>query len=231
MNPRLGCTSTTCFRSSNKLQSFSDRQPYKIPDFFRFSCDPFRKTSDAKRVFSVTKRRHCHFSATVATGLNSFQYERKIFSGHVHGSILLLLLMSTVVDTLVFVVFAPSSMEVIMNWKKELGRQILQARERLGLSQDQLAAATKLSRQTINLCENGRRGPSVPAFVRLASALRTQLHVSGHNVRVERGRRERAPEQFCLPFGITRIYSGAVLKVHPTKARLTIEASVKRIVF
>ena len=118
-----------------------------------------------------------------------------------------------------------------MDWKKELGKQILQARERLGLSQDQLAAATKLSRQTINLCENGRRGPSVPAFVRLASALRTRLHVSGHNVRVEKGQRGRTAEQFCLPFGTTRIYTGAVLKMRPTKARLTIEASVKRVVF
>lgn len=118
-----------------------------------------------------------------------------------------------------------------MNWKKELGKQILQARERLGVSQDQLASATRLSRQTINLCENGRRGPSVPAFVRLASALRTPLHVAGHKVRVEKGRRERSPEQFCLPFGTTRIYPGAVLKMHPTKARLTIEASVKRVVF
>jgi DNA-binding XRE family transcriptional regulator len=118
-----------------------------------------------------------------------------------------------------------------VNWKKQVGKQILQARERLGLSQDQLAAATKLSRQTINLCENGRRGPSVPAFVRLAFALRTPLHVSGHNVRVEKGRRQRAPEQFCLPFGTTRIYPGAVLKMRPARARLTIEASVKRVVF
>jgi DNA-binding XRE family transcriptional regulator len=119
----------------------------------------------------------------------------------------------------------------IVDWKKDLGKQILQARGRLGLSQDELAAATKLSRQTINLCENGRRGPSVPAFVRLAFALRTSLDVSGHKVRVERGRRKPVPEQFCLPFGITRIYSGAVVKMCPTKARLTIEASVKRVVF
>lgn len=161
----------------------------------------------------------------MTTALNSFQYEGKILSVHVHGSIVSIHLLSIVVDIILF----PGN--ETMDWKRQLGKQILQARERLGLSQDQLAAATKLSRQTINLCENGRRGPSVPAFVRLAFALRTSLHISGHNVRVERGRRERLPEQFCLPFGPTRIYSGAVLKMHPTKARLTIEASVKRVAF
>jgi DNA-binding XRE family transcriptional regulator len=119
-----------------------------------------------------------------------------------------------------------------MNWKKNLGDQIKEARERIGLSQDQLAAATKLSRQTINLCENGRRGPSLPAFARLAFTLRATLYISGYQVRVHRrGKSKHVPQQFCLPFGRSHKYAGAILKIRPTKARLTIEASVKKVSF
>jgi DNA-binding XRE family transcriptional regulator len=118
-----------------------------------------------------------------------------------------------------------------VNWKKNLGKQIKEARERLGLSQDQLAMATKLSRQTINLCENGRRGTSLPAFARLAFELKTVFNISGYRIRVQRGETKQIPQQFCLPFGKTRTYESTTLKIHPTKARLTIEASVKRVVF
>ena len=118
-----------------------------------------------------------------------------------------------------------------MNWKTELGEQIKAAREDAGLSQDELAAASEVSRQTIILWETGKRGPSIPTFARVAFALKRPFMVSGYYISIQRGRRRRIPQQFCLPFGKSRLYPGATLRIHPTKARLIVEASVRRVVF
>jgi len=117
-----------------------------------------------------------------------------------------------------------------VNWKQELGRQIREARLGMGLSQDQLGKAARVSRQTINKYENGRGAPTVRMFARLASALTRKFRVEGYviDVRSRKGWKQ-PPHQLCLPLGQTRTYKGATLKIRPSSVRLQIEASVKRV--
>jgi len=53
------------------------------------------------------------------------------------------------------------------------GAKLRATRERVGLSREQLALASGLTASTITVYENGYRGPSRPALIRLAAALGT----------------------------------------------------------
>lgn len=54
---------------------------------------------------------------------------------------------------------------------KRLGRNLLMARRRAGLSQEELGALACLHRTEIGFIEGGRRLPRVDTLVKLASAL------------------------------------------------------------
>lgn len=52
-----------------------------------------------------------------------------------------------------------------------LADELRKAREAAGLTQEQLAAKARLSREYINYLERGKREPTLPMFVRVCDAL------------------------------------------------------------
>jgi transcriptional regulator with XRE-family HTH domain len=67
-----------------------------------------------------------------------------------------------------------------------LGRAIREARQRLGLSQETVAAKARIGRSYLSLLENDAKSPTVKVFLRVCAA----MGVSGAEVLrdVERGR-------------------------------------------
>jgi transcriptional regulator with XRE-family HTH domain len=58
---------------------------------------------------------------------------------------------------------------------KELGKRIVVARQKKGLSQEQLANACDIDRSHIGFIEQSRRRPTVSTLVKITNALDTTL--------------------------------------------------------
>ena len=63
-----------------------------------------------------------------------------------------------------------------MDLPQILGRNVREARKRLGMSQEQLALEADMKRSYVSDMERGTRNPSVKAIERLAVALNVHPH-------------------------------------------------------
>lgn len=61
--------------------------------------------------------------------------------------------------------------------KRLIGKQIQKAREKSGLSQEQLAERIGLSSSAISMIERGARAPSLESFVKILNALEASADV------------------------------------------------------
>lgn len=114
------------------------------------------------------------------------------------------------------------------SWRQALGSQIKEAREKAGLSQEQLGKAIGKSRQIIGRYEAGHDAPSVDVFGSIALQLTMkEVHVNGFRFFVKHEADSPSgdlAEQLKLEFNKEHVYSGATLKITPTEVSVTITA-------
>ena len=105
-------------------------------------------------------------------------------------------------------------------WMAELGDQMREAREKKGLSQDELAEKVGKHRTSINTYENGKGNPEFQVVAEIAAALGTEFNVLGCTISPKDViRRLPLAEQLCLEFD----------RDHTYLAKLTIRASSKSV--
>ena len=66
-----------------------------------------------------------------------------------------------------------------MNWQRELGEQIREARKAAGISQERLAQTLSVTREQLSNYENGKSAPPVNVVTEIISALRVEFVVGG----------------------------------------------------
>jgi transcriptional regulator with XRE-family HTH domain len=64
-----------------------------------------------------------------------------------------------------------------MDLPQILGRNVRDARQRLGISQEELAFRAEMKRSYVSDLERGTRNPSVKAIARLAGALEVEAYL------------------------------------------------------
>lgn len=86
---------------------------------------------------------------------------------------------------------------VVTKQRERLGSEIESARLAFpgGMTQDQLAAATGLSRNSIGHYERGKRAPSYDDLRKIANALRADHFDLDDNMRIEFGPNGKPPQQ------------------------------------
>ena len=113
-----------------------------------------------------------------------------------------------------------------MTWREALGKQIRQARETAGLSQQQLGAAVEKSRTMVGRYEAGTDAPSLDVLSRIALKLgMTHIEVNGYRILVTHGvapPAAQATQQLKFDFGKEYTYSGATLRLRPNELTITI---------
>jgi transcriptional regulator with XRE-family HTH domain len=112
-----------------------------------------------------------------------------------------------------------------MAWRQDLGKQIREARDRLGLTQGDLVKGLSIKRAELSNYENGKvRAPSLYAIVELAKALATPLRIDGYVVTPDQRLPEKARilKQLCIEFDKEHSLEGTTLKIRPTKAGIII---------
>jgi transcriptional regulator with XRE-family HTH domain len=115
-----------------------------------------------------------------------------------------------------------------MSWKHELGRQIKQGRESLGLTQAGLASQLDLSRQMIGRYETGQDAPAIDVLVEIARMLEIEFQVKGILVKFEQGGRRPRPlrKQLKLEFEKTRKFDRARIEITPSEDKILIKAEI-----
>jgi len=118
------------------------------------------------------------------------------------------------------------------SWRQALGLRIRQAREEANLTQEALGTAAGVTRNMIGKYEAGAAVPSVDKLGRIASQLGSiEVRVNGHKFVVApqpEPATADSKEQFKLDFDRETVYTGATLKITPTKLTLTITAFAPR---
>jgi len=118
-----------------------------------------------------------------------------------------------------------------MDWLRDLGAQIRNAREVAELTQAQLAKSLSVSRAQLSNYENGKSPPNVNVVTEIAKALETEFVVGGYRISrddlIQRPA-EAAGEQLCFEFGREHRFSVASVKIMPSKDSILIETVVSR---
>jgi transcriptional regulator with XRE-family HTH domain len=114
-----------------------------------------------------------------------------------------------------------------IGWREKLGEQIRQAREDANITQDELAKALGVTRQTIIKYE--KKGLAlVDVFAQMAVELEMSFRIKDLIVTVERTspRLRTVPKQLRLDFEKSQIFSGAVISITPKEGQILIKAKV-----
>jgi len=107
-------------------------------------------------------------------------------------------------------------------WMTDLGDQIRDAREKLNLSQDELAEKVDMSRGSINSYENGKGNPEFQVIAKIAAALGRPFTVLGCTIGPEDVLRLPPPaEQLCLDFDRDHIFLAQVT-IRPSKKSVVV---------
>jgi len=117
---------------------------------------------------------------------------------------------------------------VVNDWKKRLGEEIAKARRRRQpeqLTQEELADAAGLSRNSIGHYERGERAPDIDDLRKIAIALSTEHFDLDDNLRIEfsangKRRLEPLPQQLTLNFDEG---GGVSIRIQPTDHGLVIK--------
>ncbi len=111
-------------------------------------------------------------------------------------------------------------------WKEALGSQIRAAREKKGLTQEELGVAVGTSRQMIGRYEAGE-APSIDMLGKIAMRVAMpEINVNGYRfqVKLRTEKEPEIPQQFMLDFDKEYVYPGATIKITPTKVSINITA-------
>jgi|HubBroStandDraft_6_1064221.scaffolds.fasta_scaffold2355152_1 transcriptional regulator with XRE-family HTH domain len=118
-----------------------------------------------------------------------------------------------------------------MEWLRQLGTQIRQAREGAGLTQQQLAENLSVSREQLSNYENGKSVPPVNVVTEIADVVHEEFTVRGYKI-TRSGTPKRSkpclePHQLCLGFDKEHKFSEATLKIKPSGKSVIITATVR----
>lgn len=114
---------------------------------------------------------------------------------------------------------------------KELGRQLYVQRERVGISQGELAKRIRKSRYTVNKYESGEAVPTVETLARICDILgATSFVVDGQRFEIERDNAAKkprsVPKQLRLRLGIICAADQATILVPSTRKRNRLDVEV-----
>jgi transcriptional regulator with XRE-family HTH domain len=114
-----------------------------------------------------------------------------------------------------------------LDWKADLGDQLREARQKLNISQEELAEKVDKSRGSINLYENGKGNPEFRVVAELAAALGKSFTVLGCTIGPEDVLRLPEPaEQLCLEFDRDHTFLAKVT-IRPSKKSVLITAEAQ----
>ena len=114
-----------------------------------------------------------------------------------------------------------------MSWKQSLGEDIEKARRIAGKTQDEVAHASGLARNTIGHYERGERAPDFDILKKIASAVSRKHFDVGEEIRILFTDNEKqAPldpveRQLTLSFDAN---GGVTVRIQPQKASVTVKA-------
>jgi transcriptional regulator with XRE-family HTH domain len=116
-----------------------------------------------------------------------------------------------------------------MTWKKVVGEQIREARERAQLTQESLGNAVGKTRQMIIQYEAGSATLSPDTLGKIAVELgMTEVNVNGYRFSIEHRAEQESIEpsqQLTLDFNKEHVFPGGVIKITATKMTITITAT------
>jgi len=115
-----------------------------------------------------------------------------------------------------------------MKWQLELARQIKNARESAGLTQEQLAGRLDICRQMISRYEAGKDAPAIEVLAAMARTLDTVFRIQGVQIIVEGTSRSlrSMPKQLRLDFEKSQRFKGAVISITPSEGQILITAKI-----
>jgi transcriptional regulator with XRE-family HTH domain len=118
-----------------------------------------------------------------------------------------------------------------MNWQRELGEQIREARKAAGISQERLAQTLSVTREQLSNYENGKSAPPVNVVTEIISALRVEFVVGGCRISLD-GLKQRSaqpiPQQLCFAYDTEHRFSPATVTIKPTEHSIHISAVIPR---
>jgi transcriptional regulator with XRE-family HTH domain len=118
-----------------------------------------------------------------------------------------------------------------VTWQKEFGRQIRAARLAVGISQEQLAAKTSVSRAQLSNYENGKCDVPTQVAAEIAKALEIVFVVRGcrigHDL-VIRPPSAIEAHQLSLTFDSEHSFPEAGVSIKPTRDSIVITTTIAR---
>jgi len=118
-----------------------------------------------------------------------------------------------------------------MPWKVDLGRLIAEARQELGLTQEDLAVAAKITPRTLINYETGRRAPNVDTLRRIAQSVgKTEFALDGYRIVIQltpEPEKPKAAEQLRLEYDKEHVFHGATLKIRPGHTVIVISTEAR----
>jgi len=107
------------------------------------------------------------------------------------------------------------------SWKTELGEQIKAARDRRGISQEELADRVRTVRGSITAYENGKGNPQFKVIVEIAAELKADFSVLGCRIAAAELLEPKPERQLELKFDQDHSFLANVI-IRPKKKSLTI---------
>jgi transcriptional regulator with XRE-family HTH domain len=118
-----------------------------------------------------------------------------------------------------------------MSWQTDLGDQIRKAREKAGLSQEQLASNLTVTREQLSNYERGKSAIPANVIAEIAEALGIGFVIGNCRIAMKDLKRP-APgtpaQQLCFSYGVEHRFAGANVTIRPIKGSLLIKATMRR---
>jgi len=118
-----------------------------------------------------------------------------------------------------------------VTWQKELGRQIRAARLAVGISQEQLATKTSVSRAQLSNYENGKCDVPTQVAAEIAKALEIVFVVCGCRIGHDLANRPRPAieaHQLSLAFDTEHSFPDSGVTIRPTRDSIVITTTIAR---
>jgi transcriptional regulator with XRE-family HTH domain len=119
-----------------------------------------------------------------------------------------------------------------MSWQHELGDQIRKARERIGMSQKELANGLSVTREQVSNYENGRCAPPVNVVAEIAKALNVEFVVGGCKIGCNDANAtplQKPAQQLCFAYDTEHRFAATTLTIKPRAGSILISAVVRRL--
>jgi transcriptional regulator with XRE-family HTH domain len=117
----------------------------------------------------------------------------------------------------------------VSTWAEELGQKIRAARKLAGLTQEQLAQKTSISRPQLSNYENGVSDAPARVVAEIAEALRAELIIRGCRIGPDKAAPAARPlQQLCLEFDKDHDFPRSTVTIKPSSKAIVITAVLPR---